>query len=447
MSTVLEAQRPAFRRLKTRTMADAFLPVFMSFMLFMFGTLSWVFKLSKGGNQPILPISPLQAGLPLAAFTAAMLIVQVWHSVIPPFMIKAWSMRLINVGSVLVLIGTTFHIASNSAYRIDAILYFFRWLLPLCCLLFLFLSLHLGGNKDALIYGLLAGCLLSVIAVELDRRGLFTGVQKLGTRSGALLMHPNQYGIVIASMGPFIIYVLHKPGIVPKLIAFASVPVFGLALFESLSKTNIIVFPLVCAATFIAYSLNDTAKLGRAIVIVVISGFIFLFVAGIAMEIVRTVSPKDFQLMTQMTADPTQVKTLLEREDAWHEVLGYIRENPWFGKGPGWAEEHLMYQHAHNMFLQHWIEVGIWGIAGVAILSIGVIVRNFEVLSLALSKRQVIDNEFRLQIAAVISLFAGLIGNSMSSSLNTGSMIPFCIVLAISCLNRRMTPLIKKHLW
>jgi hypothetical protein len=91
------------------------------------------------------------------------------------------------------------------------------------------------------------------------------------------------------------------------------------------------------------------------------------------------------------------------------------------------------------MFLQHWIEIGILGITGVIILSIGVIVRNFEVLSLALSKHQVIDNEFRLQIAAGISLFAALIGNSMSSSLSTGTMVPFCIVLAISCLNPQMT--------
>jgi len=99
-----------------------------------------------------------------------------------------------------------------------------------------------------------------------------------------------------------------------------------------------------------------------------------------------------------------------------------------------------MFQHAHNMFLQHWIDVGVLGIAGVTILSIGVIIRNLEVLSLALSKRQIIDNEFRLQIAAGMSLFAALIGNSMSSSLHTGTMIPFCIVLAISCLNQRITP-------
>ena len=439
MDTVIETTRPTFNRPRNQTVVAALLPAAMTFTLFMFGVLAWVFKLSRSNNQPILPFGPLQAGLPLAALTAVMLIVQIWRLYIPPFMIKAWSMRLINMGTVLLLIGTTFHIISNSAYRVDAILYFLRWLLPLCCLLFLFMALHLGGNKDALIYGLLAGCLLSVIAVELDRLGLPIGVQKSGTRFGALLQHPNQYGIVIASISPFIVYVLHKPGYLPKLIGLAAIPVFSLALFESLSKTNIIVFPLVFAATFIAFSLNDAAKLGRAIVIVTTCGFFFFFVAGIAMQIVQTFSPKDFQLMTQLTTDPTEVKTLLEREDAWGEALDYIRESPWFGKGPRWTEEHLMFQHAHNMFLQHWIEIGIWGITGVIILSIGVIVRNFEVLSLALSKHQVIDNEFRLQIAAGISLLAALIGNSMSSSLSTGTMVPFCIVLAISCLNPQMT--------
>ena len=444
MDTVIETARSTSNRRRNQTLPPTLLPLAMTFTLFIFGVLAWVFKLSRSNNQPILPISPLQVGLPLAALVAVMLIVQAWHLYIPPFMIKTWSMRMINIGTVLVLIGTTFHIVSNSNYRVDAILYFFRWLLPLCCLLFLFLALHLGGNKDALIYGLLTGCLVSVIAVELNRRGLFTGVQNLGTRSGALLQHPNQYGILIGSMGPFIVYVLHKPGYFPKLIGLAAILLFSLGLFESLCKTNIIVFPLACAATFIAFSLNNVAKLGKAIVIVTIWGVLSFFVAGIAMEIVRTCSPRDFQLITQLTTNPTEVKSLLEREDVWNEALNYIRESPWFGKGPGWTEEHLMYQHAHNMFLQHWIEVGIWGVTGVILLSIGVIIRNFEVFSLALSKRQVINNEFRLQIAAGISLFAALIGNSMSSSLHTGTMIPFCIVLAISCLNQQMTPL-RRH--
>jgi O-antigen ligase len=418
------------------------LPLTANAILFFFGAVSWLFKLGDEKIGTVLPVSPTQIGLPIFGLIALFVIAQVWKLYFPPLAIRAWSMRIVNIGILLMLVGSIVHVARGGEYRVDAILYFGRWLLPWSALLTVALCILAGAQTKYLVYGLLFGCVVSVLCVEATRFGVPLPLEKMGnSRFGGLTPHPNDYGILISSTAPFIVYLLHEKSWFIRLFGFGLLPVYLLALFESLSKTNLLLFPLAMAVTFIAYSLNDVGKMLRTLFFFGISVFVGSFLCALSLEILQQTDPKQVEILTQFATNPDSVGSLDDRQNAWDEAGSYIHLNPWVGQGPGWSTDHLMFTHAHNMFLQGWIDVGILGLIGSVLLTVGLLIRNWEVFSRAVTRKSTIDSELRMQLACGIALLTSILGNSASASLLTPTMQAFSMLIAISFFNPNLKPL------
>jgi O-antigen ligase len=411
-------------------------------MFFGFGVAAWIFKIGDEHTGTLLPYSFSQIALPLIAIFSLFLIVQIWRLKVPPVGIRAWSMRFVNFGIILILVGTVIQFPRNPEYRFDTILNFAKWLLPWSGMLLMFTGLLFGGKKDWLVYGLLCGCALSVLCVEANRVGVPIPIAKLPPlRFAGLLTHPNQYGILLSSLSPLIVYALHQRGWIPRLLGLISIPTFAIGLFECLSKTNILVWPVVMALTYLVFSCNDAKKFLRALGLIGICAVVAVFVVGIALQILQTQGQRDFQGMSQFVEDPTSMRSLDDRQIAWDEALEYLSDSPWLGEGPGWAPNHLIFLHAHNLYLQAWIDVGILGLLGAIAITLGILIRSWEVVHAVVTREIPFDNDARLQIAVAIGLIAAVFGNSMSASLQVETLVPFSLLIGLNFSNSKITPL------
>jgi O-antigen ligase len=409
---------------------------------FVFGVSAWVFKIGDDVTGTILPYSFAQLALPLTGIFALFLIVQIWRLHVPPLGIRAWSLRVVNFGFILVLIGTIIQFPGNSEYRVETVLFSIKWMLPWCSLLLVFTGCLFGGKKDWLVYGMLSGCALSVVCVEANRVGFPIPIAKMSpTRVAGLLSNPNQYGIILSSFAPLIVYVLHKRGWLPRLLGLSSIPLFAVGLFECLSKTNIMIWPITMALTLLLFSCNDAKRLFRAVALIALSAIGAASLLGSALAVLQAQGGRDFAGMTQFFEDPTSMKSLDDRQDAWDEALKYLHDRPILGEGPGWAPDHLMFLHAHNLFLQVWIDVGILGLLGAIVITIGILIRNWEVVHAVITRQIPLDDEARLQIAVAIGLVAAVFGNSMSASLDTETMVSFSLLLGLSFSNPKIVAL------
>ena len=198
----------------------------LALSLFSCGFFAWIFKPRYGFfGDPIIPYSPLQVGLPLLGVGAVIYILLATRTVAFRLLRPSISSALLLTGIGLVILGASVHIRPGPDSS-EAFMFLFRWLLPFFALAFLLLTRLAGVSAQPLLLGFLAGAAFSAVAVELKRLGLELPVsQTTAGRFGAFLNHPNQYGILISTTAPLIVYYVHQPRLRtkrPGLLALAS---------------------------------------------------------------------------------------------------------------------------------------------------------------------------------------------------------------------------------
>lgn len=407
--------------------------------MFGVGFFSWMFKMRKGGateGNELLPFSPLQILIPLLGVLAVVVFVMSSRGEFPKIFDKSVASMLFILGILVICAGAFIHIGTK-AYQKEAVMYVVRWLMPIFFLLFITLAHQHGVGWRPLAYGLALGGFLSVIIVEAYRAGItwLPVDRKTEGRFGGLFSHPNQYGIA-ASTTSCVIVCLWKSGHAKfKLLAGIMIPIYLGTLFQSGSKTNIVLFGACIFFCFLILSVHSPAKVivtcGSAVAIAAIAAVLGFF----ALELLFTVAPRDAQVIHDAIYSPGEVKSMDVREDVWDEAFRYVQQSKWTGYGPGWASDNLMKNHAHNLFLQMQIDTGVTGTCGIVILVFGCLWRLIELFGRAFRAPPHMTESYLMRLCSIVAVIIYIAGNAMSDSFGTATIPSFCIFSAYAFVN------------
>ncbi len=407
--------------------------------MFAVGFFAWMFKGRRGGaieGNELLPFSPLQILIPLLGILALVIFVVGSRGYFPKVFEPSVASWLFSVGILVICIGAAVHVG-NASYRKEAFMYIIRWLMPFAFLIFITLAQKHGVGWRPLAYGLALGALFSVVIVEAYRAGItwLPVDRKTEGRFGGLFSHPNQYGIA-ASTTSCVIVCLWKSGVGRlRLLAAIMIPLFLATLFQSGSKTNILLFGACIFLCFLILAVHSPAKVfvtcGSAVAVAAIAAVLGYF----ALELLFTVAPRDAAVIHEAIYNPGDVKSMDVREDVWDEAFRYVQQNKWLGYGPGWASDNLMKNHAHNLFLQMEIDTGVIGTFGMAMLVLGCIWRAFELAGQASRAPSRMSETLTMRFCSIVAVLIYIAGNAMSDSFGTATIPSFCIFAAYAFVN------------
>lgn len=433
-----EIARPR-RRISTSPPRSALPRQIAQAVLFLCGMLCWIATPKYAKGDFAFTISPLQAAIPLIGIVVLGIMLVHYGTRFPRTIRPSAASRWLMAGCGFIFFGAAVHIQGGPLGQ-DTIVYLARWTMPLFAVLILWFLISLGGTIPTIFYGLIVGAAISCIGVILSRSGvnLPTGFSGEGRASG-FTAHPNQYGIIASGTAPFLVYFLQSRRGRQQLLGLVALGIWGLVLFQALSKTNLLLFPVALVLTFFATSLNRKRAFARSFIIV---GCLSVLLAGLAvggLQLVRELSPRDAQIMENTFEDPLNAKTIQQRESAWEEVFEYLQRNPLLGMGPGWGESNLMLTHAHNLYVQIYVDAGLAGFIGILCVTLAVLMRTRDALRAIVGIGDRLTEADRIQVMAGIALIISLLGNSMSSSLSTGTMTVFSVLLGIAFV-RPQTP-------
>lgn len=404
-----------------------------SLVLCAVGFFAWIFKMKRSatGDDYVLPYSPLQVLYPLLGLLSLFWVLRTSGARFPKMMVRSPSSLLLIAGSLAIMLGAAVHIHPGP-YGKDAVLFEVRWLLPYCFIAFLFLARKFGVSYRPVIWGVFLGACASALATELYRAGLPLPIAINGQRYGGFLSHPNQYGILLSSTAPLLAVFVFSRHRLRTLIGVAMIGVYGLCLFQSLSKTNIVLVVVSGLGSAVLISLPDLALAARRIFFT-LAMLAVLAVAGVfGVKVLEEIAPREAKTITNAVLDPGGTKSLEDRENVWDDAVDAIRRHPFTGIGPGRSEDYLMHNHAHNLFLQHWIDAGLCGFIGIWLVTAAVFWRAFELFARALRARGRLSEDASVRVLSGLALVMSIFGNSMSASLTTAVMTAFVIFVGLA---------------
>ena len=395
--------------------------------LFLCGLCAWVFKLKGDGSAEggMLPYSPLQMLIPLLGIGSLMWLIGMYGRAFPPLTVAKPSTWCVKFGIVLITFGSSLHLNGNGGK--EAALFIVRWLLPVCFILFFTLSRIYGASPQALLLGLVSGAALTAFSVEAVRRfgvGLPISAGDLGRDSG-YLNGPNQYGILCSTTSPILLFFYHSRRRWLRIGSLLLLPLYLLCLFQNLSKTNIVLFFLTLFAGSLALSIRNPRKLVATAGLAVGLAVFLALTLGLAMSALHDISPKAAKTLEDAAFNPTEARSIDSREEVWAGALEIIREHPITGLGPGKTMDALGIPHAHNMFLQLYLDAGLAGLVGMFFVTLAVLWRTTELLLEEFRRRVPTTDEQLLQLLSSLALVTYVCANSMSDSFSTATMPVF----------------------
>ena len=404
--------------------------------LFACGAFAFMFKGRGGSGSEFLPFSPLQILIPALGTLGIFAMFMSFGSRFPMFFVRSPASKLLLTGIGCICLGAAMHI-DGGEYDLESVLFIARWLMPVGFIAFYcFAQMH-GLSWRPIALGFAAGAFCSAVAVELYRRGVSLPIdQKTEGRFGGFFSHPNQYGIVTATSATMIAVLLHSPRVFFKLLGTAMIGIYGLCLFQSLSKTNIVLFALNIAASLIVLSLGSPAKLVRALGYSAVLAVLLGFGAVAGFNVMSTMMPREAKLIEDAIFDPRGVKSLDVREDVWADAWQYAAVNPLMGLGPGRAGEMLIKKHAHNLFLQAHLDTGLLGLAGICLIVLAILWRAAQLTREAMRAGAGIGDDEAVRLTSGVAMVIYVIGNLMSDSFGTATIPVFVIFAAFAFVNQ-----------
>jgi O-antigen ligase len=435
---IARRRRPAptdAARMQARLLALA-----LNGLLFLCGLFVWVFKLKGDGTSEggMLPYSPLQILLPLLGLFSLVWLFVLYHGHFPQIMVRQRSARWLQIGIVLIMCGAALHLRGDGAK--EAAMYLVRWMLPVLFLLFLIVARTHGASPLALFFGVACGAFLTAASVEAYRSlGMNLPVTTpVSGRYAGYLGHANQYGIICSTTAPFILYLFYAEyrrgwvGSLVRLFAVLLLPIYLLCLFQNLSKTNIILFfPALLFGSLVLSLKNPRKIIGTMALAAGLAIFVGLTL-GLAMNTLQSFSPKAVKVLDNAFSNPAEADTVNSRGEIWATAIQNIKAHPVTGLGPGRALEALGIEHAHNVFLQMYLDAGIAGFCGILCVFWAVFRRTGELIFLELRTRGEIDNDRMLRILSCVAMVTYVFANSMSDSFSSATMPPFIYFAAFA---------------
>lgn len=189
-------------------------------------------------------------------------------------------------------------------------------------------------------------------------------------RLHGFLPSPNHLALFLGStlvMAVFLGHSLPRSQKRERLFTFSGVFVFGILLL--LTQSYAVLFSMIillCIGVFLSYHSFSRKQL------------VALFLGcALGMAALFSLSGEKWQSIVTLDAR----SSLASRGMIWHAAARMIVEHPFFGIGPGnFQDKYLQYQayfppylewsvpHPHNAFLDLWLEGGLLGVTGLAVL-------------------------------------------------------------------------------
>lgn len=403
-------------------------------LLLVCGVCAWAFKLKGDGTSEggMLPYSPIQMLVPLLGVGSLLWLVGVYGRNLPPLTVARRSAWCLKLGIVLIILGAAVHLRGGGGK--DAAMFIVRWLLPVCFLLFFTLGRTYGASSLALLLGLVGGAVITAFSVEAVRRfgvGLPISVGDAGRDSG-YLNGPNQYGILCSTTAPVLLFFYYSRRRLLRLASLLLLPLYLLCLYQNLSKTNIVLFFLTLFVGTLALAIRSPRRLAATAGLTVGLTVFIALTLGLAMDAIRDVSPKSAQTLEDAMLNPTEAHSIDTREGVWGAAWDNIQRHPVIGLGPGKAMDALGIPHAHNLFLEIYLDAGFAGFIGMCFLALAVFWRAGELLLEELRRRTPTTDAEMRQLLSGLALVTYLCANSMSDSFSTATMPVFMFFAAIA---------------
>ena len=414
--------------------SESLLRFAVSLSFFMCGALIWVFKLkgSSGDEEGLLPFSPMQMLLPMLGAASVAILLLTGRGRLPVPMVRGGPTFAFCLGVGLICLGALPHLA-HKTYAKEAAFFIVRWLMPFMYFYFFLLARRLGVPWRPLLYGVALGALLSVIAVELARYGLPIPVRRQDDgRFGGFLNHPNQYGIVVSVTTPLLVFFLRARSLWEKLLGLTMIPLYLLCLFESLSKTNIILLFLSFAASALLLAARTPRKLAAILIALALFAGGIVAAGTIGLEVMFQLSPRSAKYFEDALFNPSDSRAIVSREEIWEDAIDHIRQHAALGLGPGRTHDVLINNHAHNLFLQMWLDAGVAGELGVLLVVAGVFWRAGQLIRPALRLGGTPTDEQVMRILCGVAIVDYVIANSLSDSFGTATMPTFVVFAAFA---------------
>lgn len=403
-------------------------------IFFLCGVFIWVFKLkgSSGDDGGLLAFSPMQVLLPTLGVASVSILLLAGRGRLALPMVRGGPTLTFCLGAGLICLGAVPHLA-HASYGREAAFFIVRWMMPFMYFYFFLLARRLGVSWRPLLYGIALGALLSVIAVELTRYGLSIPVRRQDDgRFGGFLNHPNQYGIVVSATAPLIVFFLRSRGLWEKLLGLTMIPLYLLCLFESLSKANIILFFLSITASALLLTARTPRKLAAIAVAVLVFAGGMIAAGTVGLEVMYELAPRNAKYFEDAFLSTSDSRAIISREEIWEDAIDHIRDHPALGLGPGRTHDVLINNHAHNLFLQMWLDAGVAGELGVLLVVVGVFWGAGRVIRPALRLGGTPTDEQVMRILSGIAIVDYVIANSLSDSFGTATMPVFVVFAAFA---------------
>ena len=410
-------------------------PLGPSLLLFVLGGCMWIFKMRAGSGSELLPYSPLQILIPMLGGFAVLSLLLHSSGMFPKLLVRSGASALLVAGIALIIGGAALHL-DGSGTGIEAALYIVRWLMPLFFIATLYVLRARGVPLLPLVLGICAGAVVSAVAVELFRRGFNLPIDQKNNdgRMGGFFSHANQYGIVTATTAPVLVVLLFSRRRLLIGLGLAMFGVYLLCLFQSLSKTNILLFLAGVVACLVVLSLNSARRILAGLLISLAFMGIAVLGGAAALNVLQETMPREYKILDEAIFDPGGVKSLDVREEVWEQAWGYARQHPYLGLGPGVSNDLLIKNHAHNLFLQMHLDTGIPGVIGITLVVIAALWRAAQLARASRLHAGPIGIDQSLRYTSGVSMILYLCGNLMSDSFGTATIPAFVVFAGIAFL-------------
>ena len=167
-----------------------------------------------------------------------------------------------------------------------------------------------------------------------------------------------------------------------------------------------------------------------------IAGALAIFIGLLAgIYYLQTFNSYYYEQLTSFISDPNDSDSTTSRLTMWEDAVDCGLTNPLFGIGGGNAGVCVPYSHAHNVFLNYFLEIGLTGF-------VGIIVFFWTCVYILTLAGRACDRQIRRSADVVLSYraigllilaeLAFIVSNSSSDSLSTATMPTFWMFVALS---------------
>ena len=304
----------------------------------------------------------------------------------------------------------------------------FRVFLPMAygvCALVIFRSLPpLLGRR--LIYALLfSGALVIALGLAMTPfSSLQDRVMIAGYRFRGFFDNSNQLSLAITALWPVLIALtLSARSGMSRAVCLLTILVLGYALFFSGTKTGLaICFASTCI--LIVYYASRTGSLDSAFVSLALVLTLLVLSLPLLLMMLSWASPIAFEKVNSIFAGGiADYQSIRSRNLIWEESLRIGMASPWVGEGAG--ARILEKSHSHNMILDYFRGMGVFGMMSALVLLLAAGVRTVGYLVSTWGKGRTDRTRESIIMALYLGAFGYLIGNQLSDSFSPSTAFIF----------------------